>query len=176
MSDETEIGSAFVISLNRGACERGGAQHGLNRETQEAAATEWAEKQRAALSLSEVLDFLRYCHCRSPFLFFSGNTFADIGRQLVSALFAELATGRRREVMSAVGHYIAGVLDREAMVEIVETLSRSADFKPGDHVKTLGGSTHGKVLHVLENGCVVWQPDGSTAELTGLPESLTPEE
>ncbi|NOS70968.1 MAG: hypothetical protein HOP33_13685 [Verrucomicrobia bacterium] len=94
----------------------------------------------------------------------------------MSALFAELATGRRREVMSAVGHYIAGVLDREAMVEIVETLSRSADFKPGDRVKTLRGSTHGNVLHVLENGRVVWQPDGSTAELTGLPESLTPEE
>ena len=33
-------------------------------------------------------------------------------------LFAELPTGRRRQVMSAIAHYIAGVLDREAMVEI----------------------------------------------------------
>src|SRR5438132_2113541 len=40
----------LVVSLNRGACARGGAQHGFNRETQEACAREWAEKKQRILS------------------------------------------------------------------------------------------------------------------------------
>src|SRR5437016_8778574 len=129
----------LVISLNRGACSRGSAQHGFNRETQEACAREWEQKQPEILSLAQTIEFLRQCHRRAPFLFFNGNTFADVGRQIAAALFADLPTPRRREVMSAVAHYIAGVLDRESMVEIVEGLCRSADFKPGDRVKTLRG-------------------------------------
>src|SRR5437763_7862594 len=86
----------LVVSLNRGACARGGAQHGFNRETQAACESEWAAKQEQVLSLNETIDFLRKCHRRAPFLFFNGNTFADVGRQIAAALFAELATGRRR--------------------------------------------------------------------------------
>src|SRR5438477_2302611 len=131
----------LVVGLNRGACARGGAQHGFNRETQAACASEWAAKQGQVLSLNETIDFLRQCHRRAPFLFFNGNTFADVGRQIAAALFADLPTPRRREVMSAVAHYIAGVLDRERLVEIVEGLCRCADCKPGGRVRILCGST-----------------------------------
>jgi hypothetical protein len=118
---------------------------------------------------------LRQCHRRAPFLFFNGNTFADVGRTLVDFVFADLQTARRREVMSAVAHYIAGVLPWEAMVEIVESLSQSADLKAGDRVKTLRGTAHGVIRELLSDGRVVWQPDGSASELTALPESLLPE-
>ena len=91
-------GWELVIGYNRGACARGGAQHGFNREAQEATAREWTEKQRQELSLIETLDFLLHCHRRAPFLFFNGNTFADVGRQLATALFADLPNSRRREV------------------------------------------------------------------------------
>jgi hypothetical protein len=161
-----------VVGYNRGACARGGAQHGFNRETQEACRREWEEKRQQIVSLAETIEFLRQCHRRAPFLFFNGNTFADIARQIVAALFAELSTGRRREVMSAVAHYIAGVLPWDAMTGIVESLSETADWKPGDRVKTLRGSLHGKILRVLDDGHVVWQPDGTESELTALPESL----
>lgn len=77
--------------------------------------------------------------------------------------------------MSAVAHYIAGVLPWEAMVEIVESLSESADWKPGDRVKTLRGSLHGVIVRVLEDARVVWKPDGTENELTALPESLCAE-
>jgi hypothetical protein len=77
--------------------------------------------------------------------------------------------------MSAVAHYIAGVLSWEVMVEIVDSLSQSADLKPGDRVKTLRGSTRGVVVRVLKDGRVVWRPDGTESELTGLPESLLPD-
>jgi hypothetical protein len=56
------------------------------------------------LFLDETIEFLRQCHRRAPFLFFNGNTFADVGRALADLLFADLPTGRRREVMSAVAH------------------------------------------------------------------------
>ena len=162
----------LVVSLNRGACARGGAQHGFNRETQAACASEWAAKQEQVLSLNETIDFLRQCHRRAPFLFFNGNTFADVGRQIAAALFADLPAARRRQVMSAVAHYIAGVLDRQSMVEIVEGLWQSADFKPGDRVKTLRGSTRGVIVSVLPDGRMAWRPDGSQSELIALPESL----
>lgn len=118
--------------------------------------------------------FPRQFHRRAPFLFFNGNTFADIGRQLAAALFADLPIGRRREITSAIAHYIAGVLDRESMIEIVESLWKSADFKPGDRVKTLRGSARGVIARILPDGRIAWRPDGSQVELMALPESLLP--
>jgi hypothetical protein len=105
-------------------------------------------------------------------LFFNGNTFATIGRELVLAIFSDLPPVRKREASSAIAHYIAGVLDWDSMVGIVESLCETASFQPGDCVKTLRGSTHGTILRLLDDGRVVWQPDGSLAELTALPESL----
>lgn len=127
------------------------------------------------MTLGETFDRLRSFHRKAPFLFFNGNNFASIGRELSFALFSDLVPGRKREVGSAVAHYIAGVLDREAMVEIVETLSQSAAFKPGDRVKTMRGSLHGVVVRLLEDGRIIWRPDGTDSELTGLPESLVAE-
>jgi hypothetical protein len=162
----------LVVSFNQGACSRGGAQHGVNRETHEACAKEWEEKRGQTCSLGEAIEFLRQCHRRAPFLFFNGNTFADVGRQVTAALFADLPTTRRREVMSAVAHFIAGVLPWEAMVEIVDSLSASADLQPGDRVKTFRGSTRGVILRLLPDGRVLWRPDQSASELMALPESL----
>ena len=165
-----------VVRINRGACERGGAQHGVNSETGRACETEWETKRSATLTLAETVDFLRQCHRRAPFLFFNGNTFADVGRRIATALFAELPPVRLREVVSAVAHYIAGVLPREDMVAIVESLCESAELRPGDRVRTLRGSLHGVVKRVLADGKVAWLPDGGGAELTALPESLVRED
>src|SRR5689334_11641970 len=161
-----------VVSINRGACERGRAQHGINSETGSACAQEWEAFRSQVITLAETLDRLRGFHRKAPFLFFNGNTFATIGRELSFALFSDLVPGRKREVGSAVAHYIAGVLDREAMVEIVESLCESADLKPGERVKTLRGSTPGTIVRVLPDGRIAWRPDGSDAELLALPESL----
>jgi hypothetical protein len=116
--------------------------------------------------------FLKSCHRRAPFLFFNGNTFAEIGRALANALFSDLSFHRRKEASSAIAHFITGVLDKEMMTDAVETLSATANWKPGDRVKTLRGSLHGKILRILEDGKIVWQPDGTDSELTALPESL----
>jgi hypothetical protein len=124
------------------------------------------------LTLGETIEFLRQCHKRAPFLFFNGNTFADMGRQILGVVFAELPTTRRRQVMSAAAHYIAGVLGWEAMIEIIESLSKTAELEPGARVKTLRGSLQGRVVRLLEDGRVVWRPEGSSGELISLPEGL----
>jgi hypothetical protein len=162
----------LVVSLNRAACARGGAQHGTTSEGYAAVEAEWHRLQCETQSLAEIIEFLRSCHKRAPFLFFNGNTFADIGRTVVDYVFADLPTSRRREVMSAVAHYIAGVLPWDAMAEIVNSLSRTAELKPGDRVKTLRGSLTGRVIRMLDDGRVVWKPQGAASELIALPESL----
>ena len=161
-----------VVSINRGACERSRAQHGINSETGAACAADWEKLRAGVLTLGETLDRLRSYHRRAPFLFFNGNTFATIGRELALALFSDLPPSRKREISSVIGHYIAGVLDRENMVEIVESLCESSEFKPGDRVKTLRGSTSGVVVKILDDGRIVWRPDANKSELTALPESL----
>ena len=90
---------------------------------------------------------------------------------MVDLVFADLPSARRREVVSAVAHYIAGVLAWEAMAQMVETMWQSSTLTAGMRVKTLRGTAHGVVLRVLEDGRIVWRTDGG-AELIALPESL----
>ena len=165
-----------VVGYNRGACSRGGAQHGVNTETGRACAEEWEQWRSREITFLEFLDFLKSFHRKAPFLFFNGNTFADVSRQVGRAIFAELPPLRLRELISALAHYVAGVIDRESMISVVDEVCRSADLKPGDRVKTLRGSLRGIVTRVLDDGRVAWMPDNSSVELTTLPESLAPDD
>jgi hypothetical protein len=167
---------ASVAAVNRGLCARGGAQHGANREAHEAVAQDWEGWRQSELTLGEVLDLLRSCHRRAPFLFFNGNTFAELGRTLATAVFADLPTLRRKETASAVAHYITGVLDREAMAGVMRDLAKAAQFATGDRVKTMRGSLRGVITRVLDDGRVAVRPDGSASELLSLPESLLPDD
>src|SRR6266496_4310779 len=114
-----------VVRINRGACARGGALHGINSETGAACEAAWETLHTQTLTFGETIDLLRSFHRKAPFLFLNGNTFATMGRELTIALSGDLPAGRKRELMSAVGHYIAGVLDREPMVQIIESLFES---------------------------------------------------
>jgi hypothetical protein len=161
-----------VVRINKRLCRGGRAQHGKNSETHADCENEWSEGSGKERSLLETLDWLRSYHRKAPFLFFNGNTFAEIARTLTDALFAEFPRGRRREAASLAAHYVAGVLDREAVSAGIIALAEAADFKPGDRVKTLKGSLHGVICKVLPDGRIVWRPDGNEIELTALPESL----
>lgn len=164
-----------VTDLNRRLCARGGAQHGLNSESGEAAGGDWEAARSEITSLGETLDKLRGFHRKAPFLFFNGNTFADISRALTGILFRDLPASRLKQLTSAVAHYVAGVLDREAMVSIVEALFRATVFKPGDRVRTLKGTLRGTIVEILDDGRVKWRADAGS-ELIALSESLLPDE
>lgn len=162
-----------VTQIHDGLCERGRAQRGISPETHAAVAEEWEKRRASSLTLLETLQFLKSCHRRAPFLFYNGNTFAEIGRALANALFSDLTFHRRKEASSAVAHFITGVLDEELMIAAIDALAETADWKPGDRVRTLRGALHGKILRVLEDRKIVWQPDDTDNELTALPENLS---
>ena len=88
----------FVTSLNRGSCDRGKALHGHNSETHERVRRQWEERRAQELTLGQTLDFLFECHRSAPFLFFNGNTFGEIARRIVDAIFIEFPLGRRRKL------------------------------------------------------------------------------
>jgi hypothetical protein len=163
---------ASVTAVNRRLCARGGAQHGANPEAHEAVAKNWEAWRQSELTLAEVFDHLRTCHRRAPFLFFNGNTFAELGRTLATAVFGDLPTVRRKEAASAVAHYITGTLNRKLMTSVIRDLEKAAAFAPGDRVRTLRGSMHGIVTRLLDDGRVAVRPDGGASELISLPESL----
>ena len=160
-----------VISFNRGACERGRAQHGQNSEGYRSVEAAWKQKQSEILTLQETLDFLKSCHRGAPFLLFNGNTFADIARSIADLIFAELPPMRRRELISAIAHYVAGVLDSDSMRATIDSLWQSASFQPGDKVKTLKGTLHGVIVEILDDGRVKWRAETGSLFI-GLPESL----
>ena len=162
----------LVSGLNRGACERGKAQFGHNTETHAQARELWEAARSHVLSLGEVLDFLRQCHRSAPFLFFNGNTFGEIARRVLDAVFIEFPLGRRREAASLAAHYVAGVLDGESLSQGLRSLAELANFQPGDRIKTLRGSTRGVIVRLRSDGKIVWRPDASRSELSALPESL----
>ena len=164
-----------VVRINERLCSGGRAQHGKNSEAHTSCEQEWIAGREVERSLLETLDWLRFFHRKAPFLFFNGNTFAEIARTLTDAVFAELPSSRRRQSASLAAHYVAGVFDREGLAPALSDLIESADFAVGDRVKTLRGSLHGVVKRVLEDGRVVWLPDQHSAELTALPESLVKE-
>lgn len=161
-----------IVRINERLCRGGRAQHGKNSETHARCEDEWTQGSGKARSLLETLDWLRSFHRKAPFLFFNGNTFAEIARTLTDALFAEFPRGRRREAASLAAHYVAGVIDRESVAGGIVSLAEAADLKPGDRVKTLKGSLHGVVREILPDGRVLWRPDGHAMELAALPESL----
>jgi len=47
-------------------------------------------KRPKELSLLDLLELLFRCHRSAPFLFFNGNTFAEVARRTVDLLFADL--------------------------------------------------------------------------------------
>src|SRR6478672_731126 len=99
-----------------------GEKRGINSETHQALAEEWEAKRSGELTLLETFQFLKSCHRRAPFLFYNGNTFAEIGRGLSTALFSNLPTTRRKEASSLAAHFITGVLEENLMVEGLNAL------------------------------------------------------
>lgn len=94
------------------------------------------------------------------------------GKCVSRCSFSDLPSGRKRQLASAVAHFIAGVLDWTEAGAMLHGMVEAANFQPGDRVMTLRGSPHGRVTQRLPDGRVAWKPDGAGMELMVLPESL----
>jgi hypothetical protein len=161
-----------VIGLNRRVCAGGGAQHGANPETFATCQSAWESRFRSELSLQETYQMLREFHRSAPFLFFNGNTFAYIGREMSLALFSDLPATRKRAVASSVAHYISGVMDWEMMALFVKEMAESSSIAVGDPVATLKGTLKGIVTNILPDGRIQWRSESDGALMISLPETL----
>lgn len=161
-----------VTAINQSLCRRGRAQHGLNPEAHALVAADWEVARACALPLLDVLEHLHRSHRREPFFFFNESTFSQIGRELCGQVFASLPALRRRETTTAIVRFVAGLMERAAMVEIVENLWSPMRPEPGDRVRTLRGSLVGTVLGTAPDGRVHWLPDCASVRLITLPELL----
>jgi hypothetical protein len=163
-----------VSNLNRRLCEGRGAQHGPNPESHETCRKEWEKLQKEELTLFEVLAQLRRFHRLAPFLFFNGNSFAELGRGLTYAVFAEVSTLRRKQIASLVAHFIAGLpdVDETTLKAALRDLVQMEQFKIGDSVTTLKKSLTGKIVRINEDGTLVWKCDQTGSLMTATPQSL----
>jgi hypothetical protein len=103
---------------------------------------------------------------------FNGNTFAELGRGLSYALFADLAVARKKQIASLVAHFIAGVLDENAMLGGLNDLIALESFQVGDRVGTLRKSVSGTIVKIKDVGSIMWKTDGTGMLWTGTPQSL----
>ncbi len=162
----------FVTQINGGLCERGRAQRGVNPETHPTVAQEWEEHRTTELTLLETFQFLQSCHRRAPFLFITVVPSRKLAAHWPMRYLKNPPTIRRKEVASVAAHFITGVLDQESMIGLIGSLCATPKFKIGDRVKTMRGSTSGTVVKILDDGRIVWQPNGRKSELIALPENL----
>jgi hypothetical protein len=163
---------SVVIGINQHLCRKGSAQHGLNPDSHSLVAADWEVARACSLPLLEIIDHLHRCHRREPFFFFNESTFTRVSRELCSMAFASLSSLRRREATTAVVRYVAGLLERPKMIEVVEAMWWPLRPEPGDRVRTLRGSLVGTALGIGLDGRIHWQPDCANVRVITLPELL----
>lgn len=108
---------------NHELCRNAGYQFGKTSDGFSSSLKFFEEfKARESLKLYEAVDALRELHRMAPFLFLNGNTFCEIGRELVLE-YPPSANASIAEILSVVGHHIAGkeILSSDNLREILTT-------------------------------------------------------
>lgn len=164
----------FVTDLNCGLCQGNKAQHGFRPENKETFKETWEKFRGKVVTFEETLDFLTAAHKEAPFLFFNGNTFAEIGRTLALIIFSDLPPSRRSIVVSSIAHYIAGVpeMDKMALTDILNSLTAPKTLTPGTKVQTLKKTLKGTIEKVLPDGRLKIVLDETNLTMIATPDSL----
>ena len=107
-----------VLFLNEDLCRAGHAQHGKTSDGYEKTKLMWESEHQKVMSLETAIELCYKAHRSAPFLNFNGNTFAAIARQVSQEIVAKLDWKRAKTFVSAIGHYVAGVLPKEQFLKI----------------------------------------------------------
>lgn len=108
-----------IEEINAKLCEAGGYEPGRSPDGYEPARKLWEEKYRLPLTFLQGADLCREGHRLSPFLFLNGNTFASCARVALAPALETLDFKKLTFSRAALGHYIAGTLDRAELIAIV---------------------------------------------------------
>jgi hypothetical protein len=159
--------------MNKAVCRRSaGMPHGLHPESAQEVSARWENARQNPMTILELLEFLRVCHKKSPFLNFNGNVFAEIARQIVGVSLIGMPISRIEAATSLAAHFVAGVLDKAPAINGIRSLLKVSILQPGDEVTTSKLSARGKVSRILPDGRVAWVREGRKSELLAVPESL----
>jgi hypothetical protein len=80
-----------------------------------------------ALTFLQAADLCRECHRLAPFLFLNGNTFAACARIALGPALEKLTRIQQVAVRAALGHYIAGTIDRDEFGALLSNFFASND-------------------------------------------------
>jgi hypothetical protein len=105
-----------IVERNKMLCLKAGYQHGRTSEGYQPAKELFKRESSKELDLAGAIEVLRQLHKVAPFLFLNGNTFSQIGRELMTW------HGKSAALRSIVGHHIAGtaVLNHEELKTALE--------------------------------------------------------
>ena len=111
-----------VVALNEQLCA---ARQALHQPTSAFTNTAeaWQERHHREMTFRKIVDFLRWCHRAAPFCCFNGNTFAAIALTLLGKIETTPAEGA--VLLSAVGHYVAGVLSEAEFTQMLAGLDKA---------------------------------------------------
>ncbi|MEI9998523.1 MAG: hypothetical protein WDO13_04835 [Verrucomicrobiota bacterium] len=105
--------------INEALCHSAGYEPGPTPDGYEPARALWEKSRTQPLTFLQAADLCRECHRLAPFRFFNGNTFASCARVALAPVWEKLPTVKQAFTRAALGHYIAGAIDRDELIAIV---------------------------------------------------------
>jgi len=112
----------FITAQNAALCAAKNAKHGPTSDGHKAAQKMWSAKFAGELSLAEAVELCRKCHQLAPFLFYNGNTFAAVIRDVIQQL--PMPKVEKAVARSLAGHIVAGVASNEETDEFRKACER----------------------------------------------------
>jgi hypothetical protein len=114
-----------VITVNKALCQAQKLNPTTNARTFDAVRQLWENAAARSLSLKEVFDVCRECQDKLPFTFNNGNTFAAVGRTLIEEGTKKLPPVEAQIVQTTVCHYIAGLIGRRELLQVLKHFEAS---------------------------------------------------
>ena len=123
-----------VFTVNKELCQAQKLEPTTKARSLEDARRLWETAMPRSLSLKEVLDVCRECHELSPFTFNNGNTFAAIGRTIIGEWTGSLPPVEAQIVQTTVSHYIAGLVGRRELLQVLKHFKDDRNPTPSRQV------------------------------------------
>ncbi|MEY2408484.1 MAG: hypothetical protein QOF48_1154 [Verrucomicrobiota bacterium] len=119
-----------VLTVNKALCQAQKLEPLSRPVDLEKARILWENAMSRSLSLKEVLDVCRECHELAPFTFNNGNTFAAVGRTVIEECIRSLPPVEGQIVQTTVSHYIAGLIGRRELLQVLKHFEGSWKLTP----------------------------------------------
>ena len=141
-----------VLEVNQALCQTQKTSHEPNLKTHEATRQLWEQSLARDLPLTGALDICRRAQELAPFIFNNGNTFAALGQTMVEEIARCFPPVEATILRNTVGHYIAGVIAKKELVEVLNYFERRLKITPVPHPAPASGETEVEPVSELAEG------------------------